>query len=114
VTRPNFYGQGVKTRAINSQSGILGKVVKPLSSTVFTGRQWLFEQDSVAAHSAKSNWLDVNLTEFIASEDWSFESHDLNPFDYCLWNISEEKACSKLHRNIQSLTAVGQVRVCNV
>jgi hypothetical protein len=50
-------------------------------------------------------WLDVNLTKFIASEDWPPASPDLNSLDYCLWNILEEKVCSKPNRNILSLKA---------
>lgn len=105
VTKLHFCEQGVKTRAINYQSDILEKVVKPLNNTVFFGKQWIFQQDSAPAHKAKSTqrWLDVNLTDFIASEDWPPASPDLNPLDYCLWNILEEKACSKAHRNIESL-----------
>lgn len=107
VTKLHFCEQGVKTRAINYQSDILEKVVKPVSNTLFAGKQWIFQQDSAPAHKAKSTqrWLDQNLTDFIASEDWPPASPDLNPLDYCLWNILEEKACSKPHRNIESLKA---------
>jgi hypothetical protein len=84
VTKLHFCEEGVKTRAINYQSDILQKEVKPLSNTVFAGRQWIIQQTSV--HKAKSTqrWLDTILTEFIASEDRSPVSPNLNPLDYCL------------------------------
>jgi hypothetical protein len=49
--------------------------------------------------------LEVNLPGFIAAQDWPSGSPDLNPLDYRLWSILEEKACSKPHRNIESLKA---------
>jgi len=37
--------------------------------------------------------LEVNLPEFIAVLDWPSGSPNLNPLDYRLWSILEEKAC---------------------
>lgn len=72
VSQLHFCEQGVKTRAINYESDILEKVVKPLSDTFFAGQHWIFQQDSVLAHKAKTiqRWLEVNLPEFIAAQDW--------------------------------------------
>jgi hypothetical protein len=49
--------------------------------------------------------LEVNLPGFIATQNWPSGSPDLNLLDYRLWSILEEKACSKPHRNIESLKA---------
>jgi hypothetical protein len=49
--------------------------------------------------------LEVNLLGFIAAQDWPSGSPDINPLDYRLWSVLEEKACSKPHRNIESLKA---------
>jgi len=105
VTQLHICEQGVKTRAINYQNDVLEKVVKPLSDTLFAGKHWIFQQDSAPAHKAKSTqrWLEENLPEFIAAQDKPPESPDLNPLDYGLWSIFEEKAFSKPHRNIESL-----------
>lgn len=54
VTQLHFCEQGVKTRAVNYQSDILEKVVKPLSDTLFAGKNWTFQQDSAQAHKAKT------------------------------------------------------------
>ncbi|KAL1463846.1 hypothetical protein WDU94_015547 [Cyamophila willieti] len=99
--------RGVKTKAANYQSDILEPVVKPLSETMFANQNWTFQQDSAPAHKAKTTqrWLAMNLPDFIAAEDWTSGSPDLNPLDYKLWNLLEEKACSKAHRNIESLKA---------
>lgn len=105
VTQLHFCEQGVKTRAANYQTDILENVVKPLNDTLFAGKHWIFQQDSAPAHKAKSTqrWLELNLPEFIAAEDWPSGSPDLNPLDYRLWSVLEEKACSKPHRNIEGL-----------
>ncbi|KAL4153798.1 hypothetical protein QTP88_001631 [Uroleucon formosanum] len=54
VTQLHFCEQGVKTRAVNYQNDILEKVVKPLSDTLFVGKNWTFLQDSAPAHKAKT------------------------------------------------------------
>ncbi|CAH1968545.1 unnamed protein product [Acanthoscelides obtectus] len=90
VTQLHFCKQGVKTKAANYQSDILDPI-----------------QDSAPAHKAKSTqrWLESNVPEFIAAEDWPSGSPDLNPLDYKLWDLLEQLACSKAHRNIKSLKA---------
>ncbi|KAL4132026.1 hypothetical protein QTP88_009247 [Uroleucon formosanum] len=95
ITQLHFCEQGVKARAINYQNYILEKVVKPLKDTLFVGKNWTFQQDSAPAHKAKTTqrWLEPS------------GSSDLDPLDYRLWSILEEKACSKPHRNIESLKA---------
>lgn len=107
VTQLHFCEQGVKTKATNYHSDVLEKAVKPLNETMFHGEHWSFQQDSAPAHKAKMNqkWCADNLPDFIATEDWPSGSPDLNPLDYRLWDYLEQKACSKRHRNIESLKA---------
>ncbi|KAL4096580.1 hypothetical protein QTP88_021506 [Uroleucon formosanum] len=75
VAQLHFCEQGVKTRAVNYQNDIL-------------------EKDSAPAHKAKKTqrWLEVNLPGFIAAQHWPSGSPDLNPLDYRLWSILEERA----------------------
>ena len=35
--------------------------------------------------------------------EWPPNSPDLNPLDYSVWSILEEKACAKPHPNVESL-----------
>ncbi|GJQ67747.1 hypothetical protein Trydic_g16553 [Trypoxylus dichotomus] len=106
VTQLDFSEQRPKTYASNYQTVILEKLVKPLHS-LFAGKHWVFHQDCAPAHMAKSTqrWLEANLPEFTATEDWPSGSPDHNPLDYRLWNTLEKKACSKPHRNIEALKA---------
>ena len=84
---------------------ILETIVKPINNTLFAGRHWILQQDSAPAHEAKTTqwWLETNFPEFIATEHWPSGSPDLNPLDYHLWNILEEKACCMPHHNIETL-----------
>jgi len=44
-----------------------------------------------------------NVPAFISDECWPSESPDLNPLDYKLWGVLEDKACRKRHNNLDSL-----------
>ncbi|KAF0721301.1 Uncharacterized protein FWK35_00023996, partial [Aphis craccivora] len=61
--------------------------------------------DSAPGHKAKTTqeWLENNVPNFIKASDWPSASPDLNPLDYGLWNILEERACKKRHANKESL-----------
>ena len=84
ITQFHFCEQGVKMHAVNYKADILETVVKLLNSTLFAGRHWILQQDSVPAYKAKTTQrlLETNLPEFIAAEDWSSGSPELNPL-YC-------------------------------
>jgi len=105
VTPLNFCEKGVKTGAGVYQEDVLQGVVKPLYTTVFIGQKWVFQQDSAAANKAKTTqeWLRRNVPSFISAEDWLSGSPDLNPLDYKLWAVLEDKTCRKCHNNLDSL-----------
>lgn len=100
----HFCEKGVKTSAKVYQE-MLTDVVKPLNTTLFKNKPWVFQQDSAPGHKAKTTqrWLENNVPAFIRAEDWPSGSPDLNPLDYCLWSLLEQKACSKPHRNVEAL-----------
>lgn len=104
ATSVHFCDVGVKTSAYVYQA-MLEKVVKPLNSGMFKGKNWIFQQDSAPAHKAKTtqHWLAKNVPNFIATQDWPSGSPDLNPLDYALWQKLEAIACSKRHKNIETL-----------
>jgi inhibitor of nuclear factor kappa-B kinase subunit alpha len=87
------------------QEDVLQEVVKPLNTTVFSGQEWVFQQDSAPAHKTKTNqeWLRRNVPGLIRAEDWPTESPDLNTLDYKLWAALEDTACRKRHNNLGSL-----------
>ena len=51
-------------------------------------------------------WLSEHYPDFITREEWPPNSSDLNPLDYTVWSILEEKACAKPHKDVESLRRV--------
>lgn len=115
VTQLHFCEKGVKTAAKNYQADVLEGCVKPLSSTLFGNRHWVFQQDSAPAHKARTTqaWLETNVPEFIKASDWPSGSPDLNPLDYKLWAELEQMVCRKRHPNIDSLKRALKQAVAN-
>jgi hypothetical protein len=62
--------------------------------TLFTGQEWVFQQDSVLAQKAKTTqeWLQRNLLAFISTKNWLLESADPKPMDNKLWAVFEDMA----------------------
>jgi len=105
VTPLHFCEKGVKTGARVYQEDVLQEVVKPLNPTLFNGQKWIFQQDSAAAHKAKTTqeWLRRHVPAFISAKDWPSGSLDLNPLYYKLWAVLEDMACRKRHNNLDCL-----------
>ena len=74
-------------------------------SDIFGDEKWCFQKDSAPAHKANEtqDWLSEHCPGFITREEWPTNSLDLNPLDYAVLSILEEKACAKLHYNVESL-----------
>ena len=68
---------------------------------------WLFQQNSTPAHASKGtkSWLQSQDIDFLTKEEWPPCSPDLNPLDYSVWGNLENRACSKPHKNSESLQA---------
>jgi predicted metal-dependent hydrolase len=65
------------------QEDVLQDVVKHLNMTLFSGQEWVCQQDLVSAQKAKTTqeWLQRNLLAFISDENWHSGSADLKPLD---------------------------------
>jgi hypothetical protein len=88
--------------------------------TIFGDNEWTFQQDGAPGHKAIETqaFLRENCPDFIkvdthwrnADGDWPpLNSPDLNPLDYAVWSILEEKACTKPHKNVESLERAKKV-----
>ena len=66
---------------------------------MFNNGEFLFQQDGAPAHTARSTqeWLKNETPGFLSKEEWPPSSPDLNPMDFSIWSILQEKACSKPH-----------------
>jgi len=49
-------------------------------------------QDSAPSNRAKATqqFLRQNTLDFIAADEWTSYSPDLNPLDYCIWDILQD------------------------
>ncbi len=99
-----FCEQGVKTSTLIYQQ-MLREVVKPLNMKMFKEKSWIFQQDSVPAHKARTTqaWLQRSLPRFIAAEDWTSDSSNVNPSDYSLLAQLESIVCVKPHKSVDGL-----------
>jgi len=77
-------------------------------------RQWLrlYVSHSAPSHRAKvtQQFLRQNTPDFIAADEWASYSRDLNPLDYCIWDILQDLVyegrrhpCRHLFANLQNL-----------
>jgi inhibitor of nuclear factor kappa-B kinase subunit alpha len=82
---------------------VLQGIVKYLSTTLFSGQEWVFQQDSAPVHKAKmtQEWLRRNVMAFFSAENWPSCSPNLNPLDYKLWAVLEDMACRKRHSSLK-------------
>src|SRR6218665_3509390 len=57
------------------------------------GGFFVFQQDSAPAHRARDAvaFLEQRVPDFIPPTLWPSNSPDLNPFDYSIWSVLQEK-----------------------
>jgi hypothetical protein len=81
ISSLHFCENGIKTAVINYQQDILTNIVAPINQTMFQSRPWIFQQDSVPVHKAKTmqQWLENHVPEFIISDHWLSASPNLTP-----------------------------------
>jgi hypothetical protein len=74
--------------------------------TLFSGQEWVFQQDSVPAQKATTTWewLRRNLLVFISTENWLLGSADIKPMDNKLWAVLGDVGCRKCHNSLESLS----------
>jgi hypothetical protein len=72
----SFFEKGVKTGAQVYQEDMLQGIMKPLNTSLFNGQEWVFQQDSSPAHTAKTiqEWLERYIPAFISAKDWPLGS----------------------------------------
>ena len=62
------------------------------------------QQDRVLSHMANlvQNWGKNNMACFWTKEMWPPSSSDLNPMDFSVWSLLENKVCSSNHQSIDA------------
>ena len=63
------------------------------------------QQDGATAHTAKlvQAWCKGHFKSFWSKELWPPSSPDLNPMDFGIWSILEQKACTVSHPSVEVL-----------
>lgn len=100
-----FVDKGVKLNQENYRTSILESALLPWAQNHFKNRRWSFQQDSAPAHGAKKTqeWLAENVPSFISKEEWPPSSPDLNPMDFAIWSILENKVSATHHTSLEAL-----------
>jgi len=68
---------------------------------------YMFQQDSAPAHRARETieLLTMETPEFIRPAFWIANSPNLNPVDYKVWSVMQEKVYKKRIKDIDELCA---------
>ena len=100
-----FLESGARLNAQKYIDDILEPMVTLCNATIFTGKQWIFQQDGAPCHTARvtQNWCQENLPGFISKYFWPPSSPDLNPIDYFVWSYLEAKVNCQQHASVESL-----------
>jgi len=66
---------------------------------------FVFQHDSAAAHRARDTieLLRHNTPDFIAPDMWPSNSPDLNPVDYVIWSVMQERVYQTRVHDIDEL-----------
>ena len=102
-----FIPRGVRINTETYKEMILDTEIKDAGQKLFNNESWLFQQDSAPAHTSKGtkSWLQGQNIDFLTKEEWPPCSPDLNPLAFSVWENLENRACSKPHKNLESLQA---------
>jgi len=74
------------------RTDLLKPSLLPECRRLYPGNDFVFVQDSAPSHRAKvtQQFLRQNTPDFIAADEWVSYSPDLNPLDYCIWDILQD------------------------
>ena len=84
---------------------ILKTEVLPWVKNITKNSDYVFSQDEVSAHTAKTVQDMLKASMSFDPKPWASQSQDLNPLDFSLWILIEEKACKTRHSNTNELKA---------
>ena len=85
---------------------MLNESVFPWVQKTIANEGITFQQDGATSHTARlvQNWCKNNFKSFWHKELWPPCSPGLNPMDFGIWTILEQKACSVTHTSVTALT----------
>ena len=107
VMPPHFVPAGLRI-GTTEYLAILEKVLIPWLEQHYSLEDVVLVQDSAPAHIAQQvqDLLRRKIPKFVPKEKWPPSSPDLNPCDYWLWSVMEERANDHPHDSVASLKRV--------
>ena len=100
---PIFIKQGV----INAQvyQRLLRYHVLSWLKATYPNGNYVFQQDSAPAHKAKTTpeWMKQNLANYWACTLWPPSSPCLNPLEYVVWSVLEDRVGATSHPSVDAL-----------
>jgi hypothetical protein len=99
-----FVGTSEHINAIIYQD-LLRQHVVPWIQRMYPDGNYVFQQDSAQAHTAQTTqqFLKETIAEFWTPADWQPYSPDLNPLDFSVCSILQEKAQATPHTSLAAL-----------
>lgn len=107
-TKLAFLDRGVRINSAIYQSKILKKRAKLDSQKIFGHKKWWFQQDWAPAHGSGSTLAycnDVFKGRYWDKTMWPSNSPDLNPLDFSVWGLLEQRLGKRCYRSVKELKA---------
>ena len=100
-----FIDKGIKVNSVIYVNDIIKGSLLPWAKSHFNRRPWTFQQDWAPAHGSKFTLdsMRQQKIDFLGKDLWPPYSPDLNPLDFSIWSILEQRACATTHTNINTL-----------
>ena len=104
IMPPHFVPAGQRI-GTTEYLAILEEVLIPWLLQHYNLEDVVLVQDPAPAHTAHQvqDLLRRKIPKFVPKEKWPPSSPDLNPCDYWLWSVMEEKANARSHGSVTSL-----------
>ena len=99
-----FVDRGAKINGSYYRDELLSKQLLPAIRSI-AGDMFVFQQDSAPAHRARDTvaFLARETPQFIGPELWPPNSPDLNPVDYKVWGVMQERVYRTPIRDVDDL-----------
>jgi hypothetical protein len=99
-----FVSAGERVNA-DVYQGLLRKHVVPWIKRTYPDGNYVFQQDSAPAHTARTTqeFLTETMAEFWTPADWPPYSPDLNPLDFSVWSVLQQKVQATPHTSLAAL-----------
>lgn len=104
-TQVIFIDPGVKINGAYYRDVLLGQHLLPAIKELSGSEFFIFQQDSAPAHRAREtvDLLSRETPDFISPTLWPPNSPDLNPLDYKIWSVLQERVYQTHIRDVDHL-----------